>query len=79
MPTEPRGHMPRSNLSEAPLSELFERAKRVADNSALLDERGALVVEFRRRDMSWRQIEEHTGWPHSNARRWLKRYVALNT
>lgn len=79
MPTEPRGPMPRSDLSEAPLSELFERARRVADNATLLRERGALILEFRRRELSWRQIEEHTGWPHSNARRWLKRYVALNT
>jgi len=77
MPTEPREDNPRPNLSEVPLSELVERAKRVADNSTLLAERGALVVEFRRREMSWRQIEEHTGWPHSSARRWLKRYSGM--
>lgn len=52
------------------MDELVARAKRVRDNSALLRERGALVVEFRRRGMSWRQIEAATGWPHTSARRW---------
>jgi len=77
MPTEPRGPMPRSDLSEVSLSELFERARRVADYATLLRERGELILEFRRRDLSWRQIEEHTGWPQASVRRWLKHYKAL--
>lgn len=56
------------------MAELVVRAKRVRDNSTLIEERGQLTTEFRRRELSWRQIEEITGWPQANARRWLRLY-----
>jgi hypothetical protein len=67
---------PPVDLSQVPLSALFELA-RAYDESFLTRKRGELLAEFRRRRMSWRKIEEHTGWPHASARRWLKRYEAL--
>jgi hypothetical protein len=71
MPTEPEGTpLP---LSEVPLAELIARARRVADNEALMAERAQLVRELRRRGLSWRQIQQETGFPHSSARRWFNR------
>jgi lambda repressor-like predicted transcriptional regulator len=55
------------------LAELIARARRVADTEALMTERKELVAELRRRGFSWRQLQQETGFPHSSARRWLKR------
>ncbi|MFC5996980.1 hypothetical protein ACFQE5_22470 [Pseudonocardia hispaniensis] len=62
-------------LSEVPLPELIERARRVGDRAAIEFERGELMVAMRSRGLSWRQIEQETGIPHGNARRWAKRYL----
>jgi hypothetical protein len=70
------GPLPQSHLSGASLPELISRAQRVRDTTTLLIERGQLVVEFRRRELSWRQIEQQTGWPQSSARRWFRQYLA---
>lgn len=75
MPTDADGGSPSRPLSEVPLPELIRRARQVADNTSIMDARGELMVEMRGRGLSWRQIEQETGIPHGNARRWAKRYL----
>lgn len=72
MPTSPDPQEPPPPLSEVPLAELIARARRVADTAALMRERIALVEELRRRGLSWRDLEQQTGFPQSSARRWVK-------
>lgn len=68
---------PHVDLSEVPLSEIFEQMRLYSDDTPLVLVRGRAVLELRRRGMSWRKIEEKTGVPHASARRWLTRYLAL--
>lgn len=75
MPTDADGGQPPPPLSEVPLPELIDRARRVADNSSIMGTRGELMVEMRSRGLSWREIEKETGIPHGNARRWAQRYL----
>jgi hypothetical protein len=75
MPTDPEEGAPPDPMAEVPLPELIERARGVADNSALMSTRGALMVAMRARGLSWRDIEAQTGIAQSNARRWAKLYL----
>jgi hypothetical protein len=76
MPTDPEEGPPPRSLAEVPLPELIERARGVADNTSLMETRGALVVALRAHELSWREIETRTGIPQASARRWAKKYLS---
>jgi hypothetical protein len=75
MPTDPDQSTPDDPLPEVPLNELIERARMVGHPETLMDARGELVVALRARGMVWRKIEEQTGIPQANARRWYENFL----
>lgn len=70
----PEGSPP-DPLPGVSLAELISEASKLADKSTLMRRRGELVVSLRSRGLSWRQIEQQTGIPHGNARRWADYFL----